>query len=420
MKQYIYFILLFSVLFFTFPVSAQKAIYPISELGSCRDAKECFFYCQIPEHKPACWSYGTYNMPQVLGESTENVEAKVEADVKAAGVTFPIAQLGNCANTTECHTYCAQPANQQACAEFARHKGLGKYKQEKEKIDKAKIELGCDSIASCISYCQNPDNVTKCRAFAQKYASQDVKVVEQKQQELVQKAKETLGCTSVDSCKTFCEDINNKEKCRAFAKANLEEIPQAQKAKEEIIKKAKEVLPCNSVETCKTYCDNVANRDTCTEFARKVVPTAVKEYLIPTIKATLNCTSVDECRKLCELPENKEKCQQFTQLLKPVVKQESKQQLKITCKTVEECKLVCQKYPDQCPGYKEAEEQRRKQEAERKKQLEELRRQKLELQKNVTPFPTKVFQEVTKLPTPTEVIVTSPTTKPTIVEVPLP
>ena len=113
--------------------------YPIRDLGNCRNARECRFYCEIPENSPACWSYGKYVMNpdnRVLGETTINL-------------TYPIADLGNCTDATNCFVYCNQPQNQGKCLQYAKSHGLvkegtadsGKEIPEAKIIEAAKTEL---------------------------------------------------------------------------------------------------------------------------------------------------------------------------------------------------------------------------------------------------------------------------------------
>lgn len=231
---FVFVILHFKVLSFNLPsVSAQSRLtYPIAELGFCRDAKECYLYCEIPENKAACWSYGKYIVGNdVLGVTTMNADEKrmMEEKAKRYNVTFPIADLGNCAGPQECRDFCENPANQTVCMDFARKKGFDKEMERSdgmdanrrnELLDKAKIELGCTSMESCSRICENDHEL--CKTFAKKYGvykeppqPRDRYTIKEKQ-ELMQNARLELGCTSMESCKSTCE--KNPERCMAFAK----------------------------------------------------------------------------------------------------------------------------------------------------------------------------------------------------------
>ena len=107
-------------------------LYPIAELGNCSDASECHTYCSVPKNTPACWSYGTYVLQkQVLGVSTtiNNQHASTSCD-----------------DDPTCKAYCqAHPGE---CPGFATTAGLGDF---------ATVYLGpngCRTFEECEMYCQ--------------------------------------------------------------------------------------------------------------------------------------------------------------------------------------------------------------------------------------------------------------------------
>lgn len=168
----LFLISIFSLLFI-FHVDAATS-YPIQALGNCRDAKECFYYCEIPRNSASCWSYKTYVMQgQVLAETIRSEPPSAQA------VTFPIAELGNCSSREECMKYCQEVVNQQACADFAKKKGLqkgsnqgqsGEPKKLSEDIMKAAAtELGCTSEQTCKEICEKEESREKCRKFAESH-----------------------------------------------------------------------------------------------------------------------------------------------------------------------------------------------------------------------------------------------------------
>src|SRR5258708_27057642 len=156
------------------PVFAQSFHYPISQLGNCRDSRECFYYCSIPQNSPACWSYNKYFLNKnVLGDTTQSPQSPDDT-TKHRGITFPVAELDNCASPQECMQYCNQPEHQQVCYAFGRKKGLAKNttSMKHEQVNKekmlrdAKEKLGCDNMTACQAFCNNPDNRQKCESFA--------------------------------------------------------------------------------------------------------------------------------------------------------------------------------------------------------------------------------------------------------------
>lgn len=248
MKKIFFLLLPFALFLLPSRVSAQSRLtYPIPGLGYCRDAKECSLYCQIPENKAPCWSYGKYRLgSDVLGVSTMSEEEKRQMQQKAKqyNVVFPIADLGGCADPQECRDFCEQPINEQACMDFAKKKGFQKEvrdgtsldRQKKDElIEKAQTELGCTSIESCSKICESDH--TRCEAFARKHGvyqepseSRGRYSAEEKVQ-LMQKAQSELGCTSMESCKFACE--KNPERCMNFAKKHGFDRPEPRDRQEE-------------------------------------------------------------------------------------------------------------------------------------------------------------------------------------------
>ena len=291
-------------------VSAQsRLIYPIPELGYCRDAKECSLYCQIPENKAPCWSYGTYKLgTNVLGVTSMGEEEKrlMVQKAKQYSVTFPIEDLGNCAGPQECRDFCEQPTNQQACMDFAKKKGFQKEmerpdgmdpKKRDDLIEKAKTELGCTSMESCSQVCET--DRSRCEAFARKHGvyqeppSQGRYSAEEKQK-LMQKAQSELGCTSMESCKTACE--KNPERCMVFAKKHglerpeprerqektegQEEVETENRTQNESQQPSSGVSPsgCRTEKECKNWCND--HPDKCPGFseAKIRVESGKREY----------------------------------------------------------------------------------------------------------------------------------------------
>lgn len=197
---------------------AQNAIvYPIPELGDCRDGKECYLYCAIPQNQPACWSYAKFKLGgSVLGENSETPEGKAQR----LGITFPIAELGNCANVAQCKAFCENAANHETCMSFARKKGMQKddanirqMDEEKKQplLEKAKTELGCTSVEACKALCEQ--NKALCAVFAKKHiinkevggTSPNIRM-------------ENLGCKTEAECKALC--LENPSKCPGFPKTS--------------------------------------------------------------------------------------------------------------------------------------------------------------------------------------------------------
>ena len=50
---------------------------------------------------------------QVLAQTPED-------EAQKHGITFPIAELGNCTNFSDCRNYCEDPVNRDTCIDFAK------------------------------------------------------------------------------------------------------------------------------------------------------------------------------------------------------------------------------------------------------------------------------------------------------------
>ncbi len=206
-------------------------------------------------------------------------------------VSFPIAQLGNCADYSSCRTYCEDPLNQKQCIEFAKKKGF--YKEESIKTadqtfwQKTKQALGCDNEASCRELCSQQANFDKCNGFAKENNLSGGQTQDPTKQEILNKAKDVLGCSSYSSCMEFCQKSENKEKCSNFAK------------QEGLRGGEQHVGPggCNSEETCRTFCSVPSNYQICSGFATSQGGN---------FSGPGGCNSEQSCRTYCE--QNPKEC----------------------------------------------------------------------------------------------------------------
>ncbi len=367
-------------------VSAQsRLIFPIPDLGYCRDAKECYLHCEIPENKATCWSYGTYKLgSDVLGVTTMSAQEKqlMESKAKQYNISFPIADLGNCAGPQECRDFCEQSSNQQACMDFAKKKGFQKETESTRGMDigkrdelivKAKTELGCTSMESCSKICETDQS--RCEAFAKKHGvyqeppeSRGRYSAEEKMQ-LMRKAQSELGCTSMESCKSACE--KNPERCVSFAKKHGFQRPEPREDTEEI-----------------------EDREEMETDDRRPGPMSGK------------CDSEDSCKTYCQ--EHPKECPGFQPNTPESIQSSSDGITRMSskenyvgpsgCRTEAECKNWCSDHPDKCPGFREAklnEEQSKRQYELRKKETESSR----ELQKRQSETNREMMQKRMEQPT---------------------
>lgn len=377
MKKFL--ILTSAIIYLTFPVKsphvlAQYVSYPISALGNCQNAGECFYYCQIPANTPACWAYGEYALkPDVLGEET----VSPEEEAKAHGITFPIAQLGNCSNPKDCFTYCDKPENAETCFAFAKNKNLLKESDAdlpppSAILSSAKTELGCTSRESCKTLCENPQNVDKCRNFAAKHNLNKQSDNSQKQslppEEILKKAKSQLGCTSETACKSFCTDPANSSQCLEFARNNQlldshkeQEIEELETKKARMMDDARKELGCNSMESCSAFCSQPQNNQKCAQLIQKQSHEDNNQTKNQNTNPqnTKPCTSDEECKIYCQSHPNE--CPGFQDKKTDEPKKASSTTKSVEqtgefigptgCKTQGECQAYCQKHPKECPNF---------------------------------------------------------------------
>ncbi|MBI4066720.1 hypothetical protein HY411_03310, partial [Candidatus Gottesmanbacteria bacterium] len=352
-------LVLFSASVFAGKISAQTRLtYPIPDLGYCRDAKECSLYCDIPKNKAACWSYGKYKVgSDVLGVTTisEGEKKLMEAKAKQYGITFPIAELGGCAGPQECRDFCEQPANQTTCMDFAKKKGFNKEMEHPSGVDaqkrdellqQAKTELGCTSMETCSKVCES--NQSRCESFARKHGvyqelpeSRGRYSTEEKMQ-LMEKAKSELGCTSMESCKSICEQ--NPERCMAFAKRHGFD-----KGQEERQDYQEQSGPLRERGEASQYQQGGSSGGATSNYGTQRFGKG-------------SCDSEESCKKYCQ--EHPDECPGFqgytraTQGGSPSTSQTQQQSQgsymsPSGCRTEAECKNWCNDHPDKCPGFSE-------------------------------------------------------------------
>lgn len=212
-----------------------------------------------------------------------------EDAAKKYGVAFPIAELGGCRDYATCRSFCDDPVNQNTCVAFAKQKGF--YQEEKFDASnqtfwsRTKTELGCNSASSCQAFCEQPANYDTCNSFAKKQGLSGGHVGDPSEGQILDKAKQVLGCTSYDSCRSFCESPANAQKCSEFAKQTG------------LHGGVSNVGPggCNSEETCRKFCSDPVNFKVCQGFSQSTGG----RFTGPG-----GCNSEQSCRAYCEQHED--------------------------------------------------------------------------------------------------------------------
>ena len=193
------------------------------------------------------------------------------------------------------------------------------------------------------------------------------------------------GCASQQECKTYCDDLANKDSCLAFAEKNgfisKEKVEQAKKLP------ASGPGGCKSADECRAYCDNPDNGDECLAFAEKYglkaqtprgEEVSARARLIKEQGGPGNCQSQKECRAYCENSSNQNECLDFAEKNNLIDKKEIKAARKVLaeggpggCKTEKECKTFCDQHDnlEVCLAFAEEHDLIGKDEASRARQM---------------------------------------------------
>ena len=108
-------------------------------------------------------------------------------------------------------------------------------------LNKAKSTLGCDSPSTCKVLCSQESNMDKCKSF---FASAGLKIEESGK-------KGPGGCTSPESCQAYCSDKSHADECDSFGPD-----PEGKSTrKKDAIKACENLGP----DECKAYCEQNPN-----------------------------------------------------------------------------------------------------------------------------------------------------------------
>ncbi len=301
----------------------------------------------------------------------------VSADI--SNIQYPVLQLGNCKNETECRSYCDKPENTIACLNFAEENGL----MAKEEIEMAKKFTaagnkgpgGCTGKDSCETYCNDISHIEECVSFAEKnnLMPPDELQEAQKVRDAIKRGAKPPTCGSKKSCDSYCEDPNHMEECITFAsEAGLmggKEKEDAQKMLQ-ALKRGVKPLPCKGKQACDAYCQQPDNMEVCMNFAIEAgfmgdqekenaqkMLSAIKKGVKPP-----NCRGKEECDSYCQSDEHFEECANFAEAAGFMNAKDAEMARKTKgkgpggCKGKEECELFCNNKDNQEICFKFAEE----------------------------------------------------------------
>lgn len=385
----------FAVAFFV--AAASDIVFPIPELGNCRDRSACAEYCDDFANKDACLAFAEAHglvdkaalrdakkLPPVgpsgcsgrkacsayCGDAAHEEECLLFA--REHGLVNQDQELllkgpgpGGCVGPNQCRDYCALPDNAEECLQFVEAHKLSSRMPDVDAraaiLEKLKTEGGpggCSSVAECRAYCQDPANIDACLEFAQEHGLTSPEKVRELENAGI--ASGPGGCRGREACEIYCADSAHQEECIAFAEKNKFISPDdAERARKLTGKPGPG--GCRG-ESCQAYCSSPEHADECIAFAEKngfltkgELERAKKFAEVVRTGGPGGCTGPDSCRIYCTDPSHRKECIAFGKregLIRPEDEAEFESAGRIEkklqesggpggCKTREECQAYC-------------------------------------------------------------------------------
>lgn len=248
-------------------VDTSNIIYPITELGSCKDKVDCAKFCGVPANMTACVNYAEKN--NLL--SGEDLRISKEVVNRIANGMTP----GSCKSEEECAKYCSGNVEHiKECVSFADELKIIPEKEltEAKKIlnaleNGATMPGGCKTKNECENYCAVASHIDECLSFAEAsdILPKDELDQAKKVASFLKEGKTPGKCQNKNECEKYCSDSANFNECISFA----EEAGFVSKEDADIARKAGGVGPggCKSKDECEAYCNKQENADACAQFA---------------------------------------------------------------------------------------------------------------------------------------------------------
>ncbi|MDD2753398.1 MAG: hypothetical protein PHT44_02225 [Candidatus Portnoybacteria bacterium] len=287
--------------------------YPVKELGGCADKNDCKKYCDIKGNQTACLNFAqSHNMM-----SKQDIDkAKKVLQLAEQGTNTP----GNCKGEEQCDVYCNDAAHLDECVAFGEAAGI-MTKEEARMIKKTggKGPGGCQGKKACDAYCENDANLNECISFAEQNG-----MMSAQEKEMIKKTggKGPGGCKSKETCDAYCQQKENFDTCLEFGHQNGmmndEEYAMAKKVGPRMMNQGGPG-GCKDKASCDVFCGDEKNFDTCLEFGKQNGMMSEEEYaqakkMGPKMMSQGGpggCKGKDECEAFCENPANGEGCLKF-------------------------------------------------------------------------------------------------------------
>ncbi|MEK7157601.1 MAG: hypothetical protein AAB688_00820, partial [Patescibacteria group bacterium] len=251
--------------------NSEDIIFPVEELGNCQNETECKTYCDKEDNISLCVDFAEkHNL------MSEEEVSKAKAFAKSKN------RPGNCKNEKECEVYCEDINNIDSCLSFAEKNGFIDEKELKEAKQVAKaLKEGanlpgeCGNKKECEAYCENTDHIGECVAFAEKVgfmSGTELEEAKKAAKAMMSGVKPPGNCKGKNQCDTYCSDSSHMEECLNFAeKAGFIPKEEAEMARKIMPLMMKGEMPggCKSKEQCENYCEDGEHSEECANFAVK-------------------------------------------------------------------------------------------------------------------------------------------------------
>ena len=299
-------IILFGFALAAYASSEQDIVFPVSDLGNCKDKQSCKAYCNREENFPACIAFARKH--NLLAKKDLERAEKVTALPNRHGP-------GGCKGINECHAYCEDATHIEECIAFAKEHGLMEKKEleEAQKVARAlregaKLPGGCTSKDQCEAYCQEEAHIDECVDFGRKAG-----FISEKDAGIIKKTrgKGPGACRGEKECRAYCENEAHIEECIGFAK----EHGLMSKNEADIASKTRGKGPggCRG-EECREYCNDKTHFEECVAFAKDHGIISDEEYEQAKRTGGVGpggCKGEEECRQYCQNPDHKGECEGF-------------------------------------------------------------------------------------------------------------
>ena len=265
-------------------------------------------------------------------------------------ITFPIPELGNCADKSACKAYCDELSHANVCAAFAKDYGLGDARTTQQaSVLPPTGPGGCSSTSACKSYCDDTSHFDECIQFAEDHGMLSKKEIKQTREGI---KKGPGGCNSIQECKRYCSDDLHHLECANYAHDQGQISDSDYQAIKDVGQKGGPG-GCKDNDSCHAYCQEADHLDECLSFSQDHGFIS-KDDALAIRKAGFGgagpggCKGNDACRAYCEEPEHQNECIDFAEAKGFMSKEEVVRARKFAGKTGpggcrgQECRTFCE------------------------------------------------------------------------------